>query len=76
MVVSLALAIAAHGQARLFEEGLCLRAKPIPGAKDALRKLKEMGYRYVRRPILHQEYCVDASRAWLSLRLEGNVNAN
>ncbi|ORX36841.1 HAD-like domain-containing protein [Kockovaella imperatae] len=30
--------------ARLFDEGLCHRAQPIPGVKEGLLRLKQMGY--------------------------------
>lgn len=34
-------------QSKLYQNGLYMRAPPVPGAKEALQKLKDMGYWYV-----------------------------
>jgi len=35
---------AADDQGKLYAQGLYMKAPPIPGAKESLLKLKEMGY--------------------------------
>jgi len=35
---------AAENQGKLYAQGLYMKAPPIPGAKESLIKLKEMGY--------------------------------
>jgi hypothetical protein len=37
----------ADGQGKLYAQGLYMKAPPIPGAKESLLKLKEMGYESV-----------------------------
>jgi hypothetical protein len=34
----------ADNQGKLYAQGLYMKAPPIPGAKESLLKLKEMGY--------------------------------
>lgn len=34
-------------QSKLYQNGLYMRAPPVPDAKEALQKLKNMGYWYV-----------------------------
>jgi hypothetical protein len=37
----------ADNQGKLYAQGLYMKAPPIPGAKESLLKLKEMGYESV-----------------------------